>query len=60
MTEYIKQYNMNYRQTHAIKLKKQQGVKSQCLCGGHYTHSNKARHLQSHRHNIRKYISVTA
>ena len=60
MSEYIKQYNLNYRHTNAIKIKEKREVKYQCLCGGHYTHSNKARHLNSRKHQIRKYVYVYA
>ena len=60
MTDYLAEYNRQYRQTHAIKIKKQRGQKHDCLCGGRFINANKARHFQSQKHNIRKFVYVTA
>lgn len=48
--EQIKQYKQQYWHQNAEQIKQKKNVKHTCECGGHYRHSDRARHFKSKKH----------
>jgi len=46
----ISEYQKEYQKEHAKEIKKQKNAKTNCLCGGRYTHSHKAQHFKTKIH----------
>ena len=46
----IKQIQKEYRETNKDKIKEYQNTKNDCVCGGVYSNSGKARHLKTKKH----------
>ncbi len=49
--EQFKAYQKLYTAKNKNWIKKKQGKKHKCICGGKYRHSNKSYHIQTKRHN---------
>ena len=43
-----------YRQDHKVRINERDNAKTECECGGKYTHSHKARHFKTAKH--KKYL----
>lgn len=48
--EKIKEANKCYREKNNEKIKAHKSQKCECICGGHYIHCHKARHLRTKKH----------
>ena len=48
--EHISTYNNEYKKTNKEKIQLQKNKKTDCQCGGKYTHSHQARHFKSQKH----------
>ena len=52
------EYNRQYKDDHEAQIREWQSTKCDCVCGGMYTLSHKARHMKSENHHI--YIQTEA